>query len=67
MIIDATNIALKILGKNLANTVILGALAKQTEIISINGLKKAISEKFSEKNKDIIKKNLKAVISAYEK
>jgi pyruvate ferredoxin oxidoreductase gamma subunit len=67
LIIDATNIALKILGKNLANTVILGALAKQTEIISINGLKKAISEKFSEKNKDIIKKNLKAVISAYEK
>ncbi|MCF7820068.1 MAG: 2-oxoacid:acceptor oxidoreductase family protein [Candidatus Pacebacteria bacterium] len=65
--IDATGIALKILGKNLANTVILGALAKQTEIITLKGLKQAISEKFSEKNQEIVKKNLKAVSIAYDK
>jgi len=65
-VLDATSIALKILGKNLANTVILGALAKATKIISFAGLKQAIKEKFEEKSSDMINKNLEAIKQAYE-
>ncbi len=64
--VDATKIALEIIGRNLANTTILGALAKTKNLISINGLKKAISEKFREKGEEIIKKNLAAVEKAYK-
>lgn len=63
--IDATKIALEIIGKNIANTVILGAFAKVTKLISLNGLKKAIKQKFKDKGKDIIAKNIKAVERAY--
>ncbi len=57
----ATEIALKILGKNLVNTVILGALIKYTKIISLESLKKAIVTKFASKGQEIIKKNIAAV------
>jgi pyruvate ferredoxin oxidoreductase gamma subunit/2-oxoisovalerate ferredoxin oxidoreductase gamma subunit len=65
--LDATAIALKILGKNLANTVILGLLAKNSKLISLESTKEAIKEKFQEKGKDIIQKNIKAISKAYEK
>ncbi len=65
--LDATSIALKILGKNLANTVILGLLAKNSNLISLESAKEAIKEKFKEKNKEIINKNIKAITKAYEK
>ncbi|MFP4514416.1 MAG: 2-oxoacid:acceptor oxidoreductase family protein [Parcubacteria group bacterium] len=65
--LDATSIALKILGKNLANTVILGLLAKNSKLISLEATKEAIKEKFQEKGKEIIKKNIKAISKAYEK
>lgn len=64
--IDATKIALDIIGKNLANTVILGSFAKATGLITLEGLKKAIKQKFGEKGKDIIDKNIKAVETAYK-
>jgi pyruvate ferredoxin oxidoreductase gamma subunit len=64
--LDATAIALKILGKNLANTVILGLLAKNFKLISLESTKEAIKEKFQEKDKEIIKKNIKAITKAYE-
>jgi len=64
--IDATKIALEIIGKNIVNTVILGALAKVTGIINLESLKSAITEKFSG-NASIIDKNIKAVEKAYEK
>ncbi len=63
--IDATKIALDIIGKNLANTVILGAFAKATGLITLEGLKKAIKQKFQEKGSDIINKNIKAVTKSY--
>ena len=63
--VDATKIALDIIGKNIANTVTLGALAKATGLISLNGLKVAIKQKFSGKGKDITEKNIKAVTKAY--
>ncbi len=63
--IDATRIALDIIGKNIANTVILGALARQTQLISLKSLKQAIKQKFKNKGKEIINKNIKAIEAAY--
>jgi len=59
--LPATEIALKILGKNIVNTIILGALVKYTGVISLKSLKKAIRIKFANKGEKIIKKNLEAV------
>jgi len=64
-VIDATGIALKIIGKNIVNTVILGALAKATNLISLKSLKSAIKEKFNEKGKEIVEKNILALEEAY--
>lgn len=61
----ATVIALKIFGKNIVNTVILGAFAKYTGIVSLASLKKAIKEKFAAKGEEIIAKNIQAVELAY--
>ncbi len=64
-VIDATKIALKLLGKNIVNTIILGTFANHTELISLNGLKKAIEQKFKTKGKGIVNKNIKAVTTAF--
>jgi len=61
----ATEIALEIIGKNITNTVILGALAKNTKLISLASLKRAIREKFSDKGESVIAKNIQAVEKAY--
>lgn len=63
---DATQIAIDIFGKNIVNTVILGAFAKLTGLITLEQLKAAIHEKFEEKGKEIIEKNIKAVEAAYK-
>jgi pyruvate ferredoxin oxidoreductase gamma subunit len=62
----ATEIALEIFGKNIVNTVILGAFAKYTNLVSLNSLKKAIVEKFKDKGEEIIKKNIQAITKSYE-
>jgi len=63
----ATEIALKIFGKNIVNTVILGAFAKHTKLVSLASLKKAITEKFADKGEAIINKNIQAMTEDYEK
>ncbi len=62
----ATEIALDIFGKNIVNTVILGAFARHTKLLSLASLKKAIAEKFQEKGKEIINKNNIAITKSYE-
>ena len=62
--IDATKIALEELGRNIVNTVILGAFAKQSGLVSLKGLEEAIAEKFKNKGA-MAEKNLKAVRRAY--
>ncbi len=62
---NATEIALNIIGKNIVNTTILGSFAKNTKLVSLNSLKKAIKEKFKEKGSKIINKNIKAIKEAY--
>lgn len=61
----ATEIALEIIGKNIVNTVILGAFAKYSKLISLKSLEKAIQEKFKEKGELIIKKNIEAIRKAF--
>jgi pyruvate ferredoxin oxidoreductase gamma subunit len=62
----ATEIALEIIGKNIVNTVILGAFAKFTGLVSLVSLEKAIKEKFADKKEEIIEKNLVALRRAYK-
>ena len=63
--INATKIALAVIGKNIVNTVILGSFAKATGIITLASLKKAIEEKFAGHD-ELIAKNIKAVGQAYQ-
>lgn len=63
--VDATKIALDIFGKNLANTTIIGTLAKAVPFITLESLKEAVKDKFQEKGQDIVEKNIQAVEIAY--
>ena len=61
--IDATGIALDILGVNIVNTVMLGAFAGATGEVSLESIIKIIKETFSG---GIGEKNAKAAETAYE-
>ncbi|EHP89129.1 pyruvate ferredoxin oxidoreductase subunit gamma [Methanotorris formicicus] len=61
--IDATGIALDVLGVPIVNTTMLGAFAGVTGEVTIESLKKAIMETFSAK---LGEKNAKAAEVAYE-
>ncbi len=61
--IDATQIALDILGKPIANTVMLGAFAKAAGVVTLKSIEKAIKERFNEK---LAEANVMAVKKAYE-
>jgi pyruvate ferredoxin oxidoreductase gamma subunit len=61
----ATDIALHWLGKNIVNTVILGAFIKKNKIIKLDTLLKAVAQKFADKGKFLVKKNQSAVTAAY--
>ncbi|MDI6703025.1 pyruvate synthase subunit PorC [Methanothermobacter wolfeii] len=62
--IDATGIALETLGVPIVNTVVLGAFAGATDIVSIDSLIKIIKETFPGR---IGEKNAEAAKIAYEK
>ncbi|MGI5827125.1 MAG: 2-oxoacid:acceptor oxidoreductase family protein [Patescibacteria group bacterium] len=62
----ATVVALKVIGKNIVNTVILAALAKNSSLFSLDSLKEAVREKLKSKGKDVVNKNLKAITLIYE-
>jgi pyruvate ferredoxin oxidoreductase gamma subunit len=61
--INATKIALDVLGVPIVNTAMLGAFSAMTEEVSLDSLKKAIEKRFPEK---IAIKNIKAVELAYK-
>jgi len=64
--VDATSIALKIFGKAIVNTAMLGAFAAITKAISLDSLKKAINEKFLHtKGKLMADLNNKAIKEVY--
>ena len=61
----ATEIALRLLDKNIVNTVILGTFIQKNKIIKLKSLLSAVNEKFSEKGQELINKNKAAVTEAY--
>lgn len=65
ILVDASSIALEIFKKNIVNTSILGALAKVPSLISLKSIILAIEEKFADKDKDIIEKNILAIKKTY--
>ena len=60
--IDATKIAMEVLGKPIVNTAMLGAFAKATKLISLKSIEEAMKEKFSGK---LLEKNITAITKAY--
>jgi len=64
--VDATNISLEVLGKNIPNTPTLGALAKATGVIGVDSLKDNVKAVLGKKlSAEIIEKNLKVVDRGY--
>jgi len=63
VMVPATDIALKVLGRPIPNTTLLGAFAAATGAISLEGISKGIKEKFSG---ELAEKNIEAVKQAYQ-
>jgi 2-oxoacid:acceptor oxidoreductase gamma subunit (pyruvate/2-ketoisovalerate family)/2-oxoacid:acceptor oxidoreductase delta subunit (pyruvate/2-ketoisovalerate family) len=61
--VDATKIALDVIGRPITNTAILGAFAKATGIVTIDSLAKSLSMELSDR---LIPKNVEAMKKAYE-
>jgi pyruvate ferredoxin oxidoreductase gamma subunit len=62
---SATEVALEFIGKNIVNTVILGALAKHGTLFSLSALKKAVTHKLGTKGATILQKNIAAIDKIY--
>jgi 2-oxoacid:acceptor oxidoreductase gamma subunit (pyruvate/2-ketoisovalerate family) len=62
-VVPATEIAIKILGMPITNTAMLGAVARVTEIVSLESLDRIIKERF---RRDIAEKNFAVVKEAYQ-
>ena len=61
----ATEIALEFIGRNIVNTIILGALAKHGTLFSLAALKKAVTTKLAAKGANILQKNIAAIDKIY--
>lgn len=61
--VPATEIAIRILGRPITNTAMIGAVARATQIVSLESIEKAVKERFpqnvAEKNIAIIKESYK--------
>jgi pyruvate ferredoxin oxidoreductase gamma subunit len=65
--VPVLEIALRIIGKPIINTSMLGVFAKISGLITLNSSKKAISVNLGEKfDQDIINKNIRALEEAYK-
>jgi pyruvate ferredoxin oxidoreductase gamma subunit len=64
---DASTISREILGRNLPNTPMLGALMKAINLLPFENFLKAVEERLKMKFKeDIVRKNISAIKKAYE-
>ena len=64
--VNATKISLETLGKDIPNTVMIGAILKATEVLEIKTLIHNIEKKFLKKyNKAVAEANVKAINRAY--
>jgi pyruvate ferredoxin oxidoreductase gamma subunit len=64
--IDATKIAMTVIGKPFANIPMIGALAGATGIVSLKALDAAIEETWQDKGPKVVKMNQDAVKKGYE-
>ncbi len=65
--VDATRISLEILGRNLPNMPMLGALIKALPLLKFDTLLKSVKEKFEKKfGSRIVEGNISAIRKAYE-
>lgn len=60
--IDATSIALKFFTRPVVNTVMLGAFAKATKLVTLKSLEEAIRQKFPQ---NLVERNINAIEAAY--
>ncbi len=60
--VDATKIAIDVLGRPIVNTAMLGAFAKAANLVSLSNIEEALKEKFSG---PVLEKNLIAIKRAY--
>lgn len=66
--INASEIAMKHLGRNIPNTPMLGALVKATGLVSLESVIRLTEERFGAKfREDVVKANVAAIKEAYEK
>jgi len=67
-VVDASQIAMKHLGRNIPNTPMLGALVKATGLVSLDSVIHLTEERFGAKfREDVVKANVAAIKEAYEK
>lgn len=65
--VPAMDLALKILGKPIINTAMLGAFARISNLVSLGSVKKAITDNLGEKlNQEIINKNIQVLEQTYK-
>jgi pyruvate ferredoxin oxidoreductase gamma subunit len=63
MTVDATKVAMEVIGVPIVNTILLGAFAGATGEINVESIKKAIAGRFSGR---VAEKNSKAIQKAYD-
>jgi len=61
--VPATEIAMRILGRPITNTAMLGAVARITEAVKLESIEKVVEERF---RRDIAEKNVAVVKEAYK-
>ncbi len=67
MAIDASKIAMEVIGRNIVNTGIMGALVKATEIVGMDAVVQEIEASFGGKfNRKMVDGNLAAAKRAYQ-
>jgi pyruvate ferredoxin oxidoreductase gamma subunit len=65
--VNATRISTEEIGRPMANTAMLGAFVKVSNIVDINTITSELASKFSGKlKKEMIDKNIRAVVRAFE-
>ena len=62
-VVPATEISIKILGRPITNTAMLGAVARVTKIVTLGSVEKIVKERFRQ---DVAEKNFAIIKEAYE-
>lgn len=64
--VDATQISLDTIGRNIPNAPMMGAFIKATGLVNLEAVNKTIEHKFGRKSPDVIEKNIEAIERAME-